>query len=450
MSNRIAHTYDNGLRIIYEKSKLNTPITAYHILCNFGSNNEPDQELYGAAHFIEHMVFKGSPRYKTLTISEYFDKIGASFNAFTTKKYTAYYTTCGDKFVPHTLLLFSEMLLHAEIKNGQQYENEKNVVTEEMLMKQNNPINVIVEETEKLIYNGTPYSKPIDTFEFHKKENHLPHKKVIELYRQYYVQSNMIISIVSNLSFNKIKKIIDKSAFNHPLTKKNIISSPFSSNFSSYSSQITTIYKPNQSNVILSIGFKIGDYLDLMDYCCLKLLELILSKLKSSKIFTTLREKNGLIYGSSILINTNEFGENGTFIIICQLDPNRLFNGIHNAHNAKGGVLELLFDILENLVKHGVTTKELKIAKGNMEGQLLSQMQNISAISLLNGLDILYDCDKCVSVDRQYRELYEKIDVQQMHQVIRKYIQRDNMKIVVLGAHKSYPKLASFISNIRI
>ena len=445
---RITHTYDNGLRIIYEKSKVNTPITSYHILCDFGSNNEPDEELYGAAHFIEHMVFKGSRRYKTLAISEYFDKIGATFNAFTTKKYTAYYTTCADTYVSHTLLLFSEMLLHAEIKNGTQYEKEKNVVKEEMLTNENNPINAVIEEMERLIYNGTAYSKPVDTHAFHLLAGqYLPHKRVVELYRQYYVQSNMVISVVSNLSFAQIKKIIDKTAFNHPLTiaAKMALRVETLPSTVSITSSISTIYRPNQSNVILSLGFKIDDRLNLMDYYSLKLLESILSGLKSSKIFTILREKNGLIYGSSVLVDTNESGANGAFIIVCQLHPDRLF---HGTKTAKGGVLDLLFGILENLVKHGVTPQELKIAKGNMEGRLLSQIHNIGGVSLLNGLDTLFDCDKCVSLDRQYRDFYAKIGVEQMHAVIRKYITRDNMKIVVLGGQqKTYPKLASVVAN---
>jgi predicted Zn-dependent peptidase len=439
MSKRITHTYDNGLRIIYEKSKVSTPIMAYHILCNFGSNNEPNEELYGSAHFIEHLVFKGSKKYKTLMISEYFDKIGAMFNAFTTKKYTAYYTTCADTYVEHTLLLFAEMLLHAQMKNGPQYEKEKNVVTEEILTKQNNPINPVIEEMERLIYNGTPYSKPIDSHAFHKSKHHLPHKKVVELYHQYYIPSNMIISVVSNQSFAQIKKLIDKTAFNHPLTGTSKLRIETLIDSSTVTSPISTIYKPNHGNLLLCIGFQIDDYLNLTDYYSLKLLELILSGLKSSKIFTILREKNGLIYGSSVFVDANESGANGSFIILCQLHPEHLL--------PKKGVLGLLFNILENLVKHGVTAQELKIAKGNMKGQLMSQMHNIGGISFLNALDTLYDCDKCVSLDQQYDKFYAKISVQQMHDVIRKYITRNSMKIVVLGGQKSYPKLESFIAN---
>ena len=445
---RTLYEYPNGYRIIYEKSKTKTPITSYNIICNFGSNNEPSPDLYGSAHFIEHLCFKGSKKYKNLEISKYFDKIGAMFNAITTKKYTAYYSTCQDQYINHTILLFSEMLLAVNIKNGPEFEREKNVVAEEELKTENNPINTILNEIEGIIYNGSPYSKPIDIYEFHKLANHLPYDKVMKLYKQYYVPQNMILSVVTNIPFPQIKKIIDKTAFSHhPLAKETTSLSTGLTLYKSLSQplsvkkpHISTIYKPDNKNYILSIGFKIDDYLNLADYYALKLLELILSDLKSSRIFTILREKNGLIYSSSVFVDSNELGAQGSFVLLTQMEPRNLYPS-----KKTKGVMLLIFDILENLLQNGVSSEELKIAKGNTKGTLMARLNNTNAISLLNGLDMLYDCNECVPMDKIYDTFYNKITVADMHNVIKRYITRDNMTIVLLGGDKTYPKLVPFI-----
>jgi predicted Zn-dependent peptidase len=440
---RLLYEYPNGFRIIYEKSKAKTPITSYHIICNFGSNNEPSPDLYGCAHFIEHMCFKGSKKYKNLEISKYFDKIGATFNAFTTKKYTGYYTTAQDEFIEHTILLFSEMLLNAEMKKGAEFDREKKIVMEETLRNENDPIYNILIEMEKIIYNGSVYSKPIDILKFHKLSNHLPYEKVAMLYKQYYIPQNMILSIVSNMSFARIKKIIDKSKFTHnitPFANGETMMVLYNKTIQSGGPHVSTIYKPNNKNYVLSIGFKIDDYLNLTDYYCLKLLELIISGLKSSRIFTILREKNGLVYSSSILIDRNEKSADGSFILITQFDPDNLYGG-----KKTKGVMLLIFDILENLLKNGVSNEELKIAKGHIKGQIMAKLNNTNTISLLNGLDLLYDCNECTPLDKVYDKFYNKITRQDIHETIRRYITRNNMTIVLLGGKKKYTEFKPFI-----
>jgi predicted Zn-dependent peptidase len=440
---RTLYEYPNGYRIIYEKSKTKTPITSYNIICNFGSNNEPSPDLYGSAHFIEHLCFKGSKKYQNLEISKYFDKIGAMFNAITTKKYTAYYTTCQDQYINHTILLFSEMLLASDIKHGPEYEREKNVVAEEALKSENDPIDIILNHIEGIIYNGSPYAKPIDIYDFHKLANHLPYDKVVKLYKQYYVPQNMILSIVTNIPFPQIKKIIDGVAFSHPFSKINhdlTLYKSLSQPLSVKKPHISTIYKPDNKNYILSIGFKIDDYLNLADYYALRIFELILSGLKSSRIFTILREKNGLIYSSSVFVDSNELGAQGTFILLTQMEPRNLYPS-----KKTKGVMLLIFDILENLLKNGVSSEELKIAKGHTKGNLMARLNNTNAISLLNGLDMLYDCNECVPMDKIYNTFYDKITLADIHSAIKRYITRDNMTIVLLGGDKTYPKLVPFI-----
>ena len=95
--------FDNGFRIIYEKPTLNTQISSIILFCGFGSAHEPDN-MHGVAHFIEHMMFKGTksnPIATKLTLE--FDKIGAYINAFTVKSYTGYTITCNNSHVEQVM-----------------------------------------------------------------------------------------------------------------------------------------------------------------------------------------------------------------------------------------------------------------------------------------------------------------------------------------------------------
>jgi hypothetical protein len=121
-----------------------------------------------------------------------------------------------------------------------------------------------------------------------------------------------------------------------------------------------------------------------------------------------------------------------------------LLSNLYPSKKTKG-VMLLIFDILENLLKNGVSNEELKIAKGHIKGHLISRLNNTNAISLLNGLDLLYDCNECVPMDKLYDTFYHKITCADIHSAIKRYITRDNMTIVLLGCDKTYPKLKPFI-----
>jgi predicted Zn-dependent peptidase len=76
-------TYDNGFRIVYEKTSVPSRITSVQVFCNIGSIHEPD-ESRGSAHFIEHMCFKGTTRLKSAKeVNQIFDQTGSDSNAYT-------------------------------------------------------------------------------------------------------------------------------------------------------------------------------------------------------------------------------------------------------------------------------------------------------------------------------------------------------------------------------
>ena len=99
----ITHTFENGFRVVWEKSYNLIPLTSIYVFCDVGSIHEPS-DLKGAAHFIEHMCFKGTRKIPLAKdIFNKYDEIGAYFNATTENQYTEYHVRTQDQYTEHCI-----------------------------------------------------------------------------------------------------------------------------------------------------------------------------------------------------------------------------------------------------------------------------------------------------------------------------------------------------------
>jgi predicted Zn-dependent peptidase len=118
------YTFKNGLRLVYEKPISVLPVTSVQVFCDYGSIYEND-DVRGAAHFIEHMCFKGTskiPDAKDIFLN--YNKIGAYFNAETDKRYTRYYVLCEDDYVKNSIYILSDMLMNSTF-NKKEFQKER-------------------------------------------------------------------------------------------------------------------------------------------------------------------------------------------------------------------------------------------------------------------------------------------------------------------------------------
>ena len=140
--------YHNGFKIIYEKSSIELPLTTIFIFCNIGSVHETEN-LKGAAHFIEHMCFKGTKKIlHSKDIFFEYSKNGSYLNAYTNKRYTCYTIKCQDKYVKHSLEILSDMLINSTF-NEKEFEKEEKVIVEENNNDNNDPESIIEDVIEQ-------------------------------------------------------------------------------------------------------------------------------------------------------------------------------------------------------------------------------------------------------------------------------------------------------------
>lgn len=420
------YTYKNGLRLIYQKSDSKLPVSSVLVFIKFGSIHQPIQK--GIAHFIEHMCFKGTRQLPTSNeVTRIYDRIGAYLNASTYKEYTDYIVKCNDEYLANCIDVLSDMVLHSEFK-PKNMNLEKHVVKEETIRLEDDPEYNIYKMSEKLLYKGTAYENPIDDLSYHESQNSLPNIDVLDLYNRFYQPHNMGISIVSNLSFDIIKRMISRTYFIKKSTKIDhipreiyIISTPLDV-------QVDIRQKKGINATHLNIAFRICEY-GHPDMYRLQVLANILGGYMSSRMFIVLREKHGVTYKSTCTVDC--YQPTGQLSLYTMCDPTKMMRNSENI-----GVLELIVKLLKKLVKYGVTKKEVDDAKGNLKGKFLQSLENPQNPCVHNGREyIVYDNPNSIPYQSLYDTYYAKVTNTDLNEMIQKYIKRESMIVCLFGEH---------------
>jgi predicted Zn-dependent peptidase len=428
------YEYKNGFRIIYEKyENQNSSLTTICCFVKVGSVHESKGEE-GMAHFIEHMCFKGTRKlHVKKEIMIMYDKIGAYFNAYTTKEYTYYIIRCNDEYVVDCIHQLSDMLMNSTFVK-KEYVLEKQVVIEEMIRKDNEPLYNISKIEEEYLYSGSEFARPIDDLSFHNSKTSLDYNATKKMYNEFYRPNNMCISIVSKIPFLTIKRMISSSHFIGKMVMPSSNSIPIPIPSYKLNPQSKIEYDIRQKKGVnathISISFRTCGYNNADKYGLL-LLSHIIGGSMTSRMFSLLREQHGLTYTTQCF--SNYYTHAGKISLYTMTEHTQM---IDNNKNKKHGVLPLLMTLLKKLVKYGITQEELTNAKGFIKGQMTIQLENSSTKAEYNGLEyFIYETANYVPLDEMYETYYSKITKKQINDIIKKYIISDTMVVVLFGEH---------------
>ena len=145
-------TLPSGLRIVHRYN--NQHVGYCGIMVDCGTRHEVDPRDFGLAHFIEHILFKGTTHRDAWHINQRIESVGGELNAFTTKEDTTYYATFLAKDFPRACELLCDLLCHPAAPQ-QELEKEQEVVVEEIESYRDNPAELIYDVFENRLYAGT-------------------------------------------------------------------------------------------------------------------------------------------------------------------------------------------------------------------------------------------------------------------------------------------------------
>jgi predicted Zn-dependent peptidase len=243
----------------------------------------------------------------------------------------------------------------------------------------------------------------------------------------------MVISIVSSIPFSHFVRFLETTYFMKTPAAKCCPNHAWK--YQAYynireqsSPKYSVIKHPAAKTTHVMVGFKTCDQFS-NDKYILNVLNNIIGGYMSSRMFSTLREKNGLTYRSGS--NTTYYDSAGQIVFFAETDPQKLLkNGEH------AGVFPLIIDIIRDLCKHGVSQREVTNAKMNLEGSKSISMENSNASCEYNGIKMLLYCNDEKSIVPSsdiYKTHYKSITRSQVNDVIKKYLKLSQMSLCILG-----------------
>ena len=357
-------TLPNGARIVTEEVP-GARSAALGIWVGTGSRHEKAREN-GAAHFIEHMVFKGTQSRSTARLAQEMDAIGGQVNAFTTKECTCFHARVLDRHLPRATDLLCDMVFHPRLAQ-EDVETERGVIFEEIGMCEDNPEDLCAERLSTAVFRGSALARPIlgrrATLE----------KMTGESLRDYmtghYRPQDLVVALAGSFSPRDVDDLAERfgALEGGPGPKMDK---------AQYAPAFTLKKKAIEQNH-LTLAFPGISYGDERRYA-LQLLSAMLGAGMSSRLWQEMREKRGLCY--SVYSYAVGHAETGLFGIYTAVSP-----------EMEAQALTALRRTVAEFADHGVTEEELSRAREQAEASvLLSQESTQSHMSALGRGELLH------------------------------------------------------------
>lgn len=361
---------ENGYktRLLVMQNRNDTRTASIFFFFKVGSKNEPEKVM-GISHFIEHMLFKGSPKYPSyLDISKTFDANGISFNAFTAKDMTAYHYKflALEENMDIICRITADMIFHPLMRE-REIASERNVIIQEMKDDEDDIDEWINDKIESSIMTGHPLANPIiGNLKTLAATNR---KELLDYHHEYYRRDNLVIAVSGNIRPSFLEMI---NKYFSPSGKDNKFH-PIPPTIQRTSSLIPYIDKHQQTTIecfdkslkqdYVFIIFKTHGVFDpLINHY--KMLANILGGNMSSRLFVRIREQLGLVY--SVKCGLTNYEEMGYFII--------------NTQNENKTTLECLRNIfleIDKIKAHEILAPELEANKKNYSDIFITNFDDI-------------------------------------------------------------------------
>lgn len=204
MEDYLSHTLANGLRLVYKHSPLSS---VTHVGFTVDAGSRDDDKLPGTAHCFEHMLFKGTKKRNAFNIINRLEVVGGEMNAFTTKEITVLYASVINLYAERALDLLIDLTFNSTFPE-KELEKEKKVIAEEINMYLDTPEENIFDEFQEMIYDG--HSLAPNILGTPDSLNAITSNDLRTFHSEYYHPANIVLSISSQLPFEKFIKWTEK------------------------------------------------------------------------------------------------------------------------------------------------------------------------------------------------------------------------------------------------
>ena len=340
------HTLSNGLRIIHEPSSSKVAYCGFAV--DAGTRDEAENEQ-GMAHFVEHLIFKGTRKRKAWHILNRMENVGGDLNAYTNKEETVIYSAFLTEHFGRALELLADIVFHSTFPQNE-IEKETEVIIDEIQSYEDTPSELIFDDFEDMIFRNHPLGRNIlgrpDLLKKFRSED------AMAFTSRFYQPSNMVFFVLGDFNFQKIVRQVEKLLVDLPLvTVENQRTIP-----PLYVPEQLVVHKEtHQAHVMIgSRGYNAYDD----KRTALYLLNNILGGPgMNSRLNVSLRERRGLVY--TVESNLTSYTDTGAFCIYFGTDPADVDT-----------CLKLTYKELKRMRDVKMTSSQLMAAKKQLIGQI--------------------------------------------------------------------------------
>ncbi|MGE3973063.1 MAG: M16 family metallopeptidase [Bdellovibrionales bacterium] len=401
----------NGLTVILIHSK-KSPVVSVQMWVRTGSADEAKGEE-GISHFIEHLVFKGTDKYKVGEIASKVEASGGELNAYTSFDQTVFHITLSKNYINSGLEMIRGMMGFPTF-DAQEIDNEREVVIEEIKRSLDSPSR----EASRLMFSSSfkthPYGIPV--IGYPKTVSNVSRKKIVSYFQSRYVPSNMTLIVAGDFDENIKEKVSEHFSDFRPFKLKKVTRKKEKKQ----ASPRIEVKKGPFEETFLNIAWKIPKP-DHKDIPALEMMSLILGQGESSRLMQAARIRKPL--ANSIGSGAYTLKDGGIFIIATTL--------------AKKNMEELLGALqteIEKVWSEPPSAKEFEKALINFEAEEYYSLETVDGLARKYGHfeDLMRDPNYFPKFMKEIRKV-KPLDVSRM---AKKYLSPSQMTITCLGSEK--------------
>jgi predicted Zn-dependent peptidase len=373
---------DSGERVVSERlDHVRSAAVGYWI--GAGSRDEEAGEA-GVTHFIEHLLFKGTPRHSALEIAEIFDGLGGELNAATSREHTLVYARVPDHHLETAMEVMSDMVFSPSFAD---LDSEREVVLEEIAMYEDAPQELVHDLISEAVFGDHPLGRPvIGTADVISS---IPREAVARYHGEMYVPANIVVAAAGNLEHERVVELVERAR-----ARRDSVTGDLRIN-----ARPPLVQPPpprlrfqrkdtEQYHVCLAApGISRSD----RRRFAASLLDAILGGSASSRLFQEIREKRGMAYAVySFVSQYTDTGQIGVYL------------GTREDNLADA--LAITAEQIADIAAGNLPERELERAKENLKGRILLSMESTSTRMNRLGKSLITDSE-LLSLDRIVAEI---------------------------------------------
>ena len=366
-------TLPNGLRVVTE-SVPGVRSVSFGAWIGVGSRDETPRQT-GAAHFLEHLLFKGTQTRSAWEITAPIEAVGGEMNAFTAKEYTCYYARVLDDDTELAVDTVCDVVLNGRL-DARDIEGEREVILEEIAMNDDDPGDTVHDLYMRTHYGDGPLGRPIlgtqDSLEA------LTPQGIRSFYRRHYVAPRMVVAAAGAVDHDEVVERV-RTAFRGADVPGEPVIRPATRRAPAAPGRGTraVTHRPSeQAHLVLGLG---GIRRTDDRRYALGVLNAALGGGMSSRLFQSVREERGLAY--SVYSFVSSFADTGYTGVYVGCLPDKLRD-----------VLDVTHEVIADVARNGLSDEELRRGRGQLRGSVvLGQEDAGSRMSRIAKGELLYD-----------------------------------------------------------